>query len=149
MNVDIACRVARRKISLRRVKRSARKILGLIDERDAELSLALVANGEIAKLNRKYRHKRKPTDVLSFPADDTSAGPHRLLGDVVISVDRAEEQAKAGGWTLEEEIDRLLIHGILHLLGYDHERSKKEARVMRAMERKISLALCGKKSPAL
>jgi probable rRNA maturation factor len=149
MNVDIVCRVDRRKISLRRVKRSARKILGLIDERDAELSLALVANGEIAKLNRKYRHKRKPTDVLSFPADDTSAGPHRLLGDVVISVDRAEEQAKAGGWTLEEEIDRLLIHGILHLLGYDHERSKKEARVMRAMERKISLALCGKKSPAL
>jgi probable rRNA maturation factor len=149
MNVDIVCRVARRKISLRGVKRSARKILGLIDERDAELSLAFVANGEIAKLNRKYRSQPKPTDVLSFPAGDTSTGRHRLLGDVVISVDRAEEQAKAGGWTLQEEIDRLLIHGILHLLGYDHARSRKEAQVMRALERKISLALCGKESPAL
>jgi probable rRNA maturation factor len=149
MNVDIVCRVARRKISLRRVKRSARKILGLIDERDAELSLAFVANREIEKLNRKYRNQPKPTDVLSFPAGDTLAGRHRLLGDVVISVDRAEEQAKAGGWTLKEEIDRLLIHGILHLSGYDHERSKKDAQIMRAMERKISLALCGKKSPAL
>ena len=73
----------------------------------------------------------------------------RLLGDVVISVDRAEEQAKAGGWTLNEEIDRLLIHGILHLLGYDHERSKKQAQVMRALERKITRALCGKKAAAL
>jgi probable rRNA maturation factor len=131
------------------VKRSARKILGLIDERDAELSLAFVANGEIAKLNRKYRHKWKPTDVLSFPADHKLAGRHRMLGDVVISVDRAEEQAKAGGWSLQDEIDRLLIHGILHLLGYDHARSRKEAQVMRALERKISLALCGKESPAL
>lgn len=149
MNVDIVYRVARRKISLRRVKRSARKILGLIDERDAELSLAFVANGEIAKLNQKYRNQPKPTDVLSFPADNIFSGRERLLGDVVISVDRAKEQAKAGGWTLNEEIDRLLIHGILHLLGYDHEGSKKEARVMRALERKISLALCGKKSPTL
>jgi len=131
------------------VKQSARKILGLIDERDAELSLAFVANGEIAKLNRKYRHEPEPTDVLSSTEDNIFTGRERFLGDVVISVDKAEEQAKAGGWTLEEEIDRLLIHGILHLLGYDHERSKKEARVMFAMERKISLALCGKKSPAL
>jgi probable rRNA maturation factor len=85
--------------------------------------------------------------VLSFPADDYPDG--RFLGDVVISVEKAEEQAKDGGWTLDEEIDRLLIHGILHLLGYDHEKSRKEAEIMRALERKLARALCGKKTSAL
>jgi probable rRNA maturation factor len=149
MSVDIVSRVPGRKIPLPQVKQSAQKILALVNERQAELSLALVENGEIARLNRKYRQQRKPTDVLSFPAEPAPNGRSRLLGDVVISVERAEEQAKAGGWTLKEEIDRLLIHGILHLLGYDHERSKKDARIMRALERKISRALCGKKARAL
>ena len=149
MSVEIICRVAGKKISLPKVKRNARKILALVKERDAELSLAFVANREIERLNRKYRNQPNPTDVLSFPADGILEGKQRLLGDVVISVDRAEEQAKAGGWTLNEEIDRLLIHGILHLLGYDHERSKKQAQVMRALERKITRALCGKKAAAL
>jgi rRNA maturation RNase YbeY len=149
MSVEIVCRAAGKKISLPRVKRNARKILALVKEQDAELSLAFVADREIAKLNRKYRNQPRPTDVLSFPAERVFAGPQRLLGDVVISVERAEAQAKAGGWTLNEEIDRLLIHGVLHLLGYDHERSKKEARLMRAQERKLSLALCGTKAAAL
>lgn len=149
MAVDIVSRAAGRKISLPRVKRTAEKILGLLDEQKAELSLALVENGEIAELNKKYRRKPKPTDVLSFAPDGSPAGRPRLLGDVVISVDKAAEQAQAGGWTLDQEIDRLLIHGILHLLGYDHERSRKEAGVMRALERKISRALCGNKAAAL
>ena len=149
MSVDLLQRKKVRKVPLRGMKRTAQKILSLLKQERTELSVALVGDREIEKLNRKYRHKSKPTDVLSFPAGDTLAGRHRLLGDVVISVDRAEEQAKSGGWTLNEEIDRLLIHGILHLLGYDHEGSKKEARVMRALERKISLALCRKNSPAL
>src|SRR5439155_13474175 len=134
---------------LRRIKRTAEKILAFVDEEENELSLALVDNGTIAKLNRRYRKKPKPTDVLSFPAERAANGGPKLLGDVVISVEKARAQAKAGGWTLAEEIDRLLIHGILHLLGYDHERSRKEARVMRALEKKISRALCGKSGAAL
>lgn len=149
MSVDLLQKKRGRKLPLRRMKRTAQKILSLLKQERTELSVALVGDREIEKLNRKYRNQPKPTDVLSFPADNIFAGRERLLGDVVISVDKAKEQAKAGGWTLNEEIDRLLIHGILHLLGYDHEGSKKEARVMRALERKISLALCGKKSPAL
>jgi probable rRNA maturation factor len=151
MSVDVVCRVAARKLSLRRLKQTAQKILALVDQPQSELSLALVGNREIQRLNRQYRHKPKPTDVLSFPADDIDAklADRKLLGDIVISVPRAKEQAKAGGWTLAEEIDRLLIHGILHLLGYDHERSKKEAHIMRALEGKISRALCGKKAAAL
>jgi probable rRNA maturation factor len=128
---------------------TAQKILASLKQNRAELSVALITNREIAKLNRKYRRHPKPTDVLSFPVGALPEGQMRLLGDVVISVERAEEQAKACGWTLDQEIDRLLIHGILHLLGYDHERSKKEAQVMRALERKISRTLCGNKAAAL
>jgi probable rRNA maturation factor len=149
MSVDIVSRVRGRKLPLRRIKRTAEKILAFVDETHNELSLALVDNDAIAKLNKKYRNKHKPTDVLSFPAESAANGGPRLLGDVVISIDKACEQAQAGGWTLAEEIDRLLIHGVLHLLGYDHERSPKEARIMRALEKKISRALCGKRPAAL
>jgi probable rRNA maturation factor len=149
MSVDIVSRVRGRKLPLRRIKRTAEKILAFVDETHNELSLALVDNDAIAKLNKKYRNKHKPTDVLSFPAESAANGGPRLLGDVVISIDKAREQAQAGGWTLAEEIDRLLIHGVLHLLGYDHERSPKEARIMRALEKKISHALCGKRPAAL
>jgi len=118
---------------------------------EAEVGCLLVTDRRIRALNRRYRGEDSPTDVLAFPQGEGGGPPGHpgLLGDVVISVERAEEQAKAGGWTLDEEIDRLLIHGILHLLGYDHERSRKEALVMRSMERKISRALCGKKAAAL
>jgi probable rRNA maturation factor len=149
MSVDIVSHVRGRKLPLRRIKRTAQRILAFIDQSDSELSLAFVDNGAIRKLNRKYRRKPKATDVLSFSAENHANGGPRLLGDVVISIDQAREQAKTGGWTLAEEIERLLIHGILHLLGYDHERSRKEAAIMRALEKKISRALCGKSGAAL
>ena len=149
MSVDIVSRVRGRKPPLRRIQRTAEKILHFVDESESELSLALVDDAAIAKLNKKYRRKPKATDVLSFPAEGAANGGPRLLGDVVISIDKARAQAKTGGWTLSQEIDRLLIHGILHLLGYDHERSPKDARVMRALEKKISRAICGKRGSAL
>ena len=141
MTVDVLKRVAGRKVSAANVKRTAQKILRLVGQNNAELSLALVGNDEIRELNRKYRNKPAPTDVLSFPADE-SAGLHaRLLGDVIISVEQAEVQARRARRTLEAEVEWLLIHGILHLLGYDHERSAKEAKIMRALEKKITRAL--------
>jgi probable rRNA maturation factor len=149
MSVDIVSRVRGRKLPLRRIKHTAEKILDFVDESESELSLAFVGNAAIAKLNKKYRRKSKATDVLSFPAESAANGGPGLLGDVVISVDKARNQAQAGGWTLAQEIDRLLIHGIVHLLGYDHERSSKDARVMRALEKKIAHAVCGKRGAAL
>lgn len=149
MSVDVVSRVRGRKLPLRRIKRTAEKILHYLDQAESELSLAFVGNTAIAKLNKKYRRKAKATDVLSFPAERAANGGPTLLGDVVISIDKAREQAQAGGWTLAAEIDRLLIHGIVHLLGYDHERSPKDARVMRALEKKITRAVCGKRGAAL
>lgn len=101
----------------------------------------MVKNREIQELNAKYRNRNEPTDVLSFPSQGILPPGVQILGDVVISVEQAEKQAGRRK-ALEEEIERLLIHGILHLLGYDHERSRREARIMRGMERKISRMLC-------
>ena len=141
MTVDVLKRVADGRVSAAKIKRTAEKILLLLDRKSVELSLALVDNEEIRELNRRYRNKPTPTDVLSFPADEPVNPRAPLLGDVVISVEQAAIQASRAHRTLEAEIDWLLIHGILHLLGYDHERSAQEARIMRALEKKITRAL--------
>ncbi len=92
----------------------------------SELSIALVDDAEIQLLNRDYRAKDQPTDVLAFPMD----GSEGLLGDVVISLETAIRQAREHGVTPACEVRTLLVHGFLHLLGYDHERSAKDARSM-------------------
>lgn len=94
---------------------------------------------EIHSLNRQYRAKDKTTDVLSFPLADEVCP--NLLGDVVISVDTATRQARRRGHSLREETQTLLIHGMLHLLGYDHEVSRSEAIRMRKKEREIKAIL--------
>jgi probable rRNA maturation factor len=142
MPVELTRRGAGKKYPARTAKNVAVEILRLLKLERAELSLALVGNREIRKLNARYRKKDYATDVLSFGAAERFPGPVPLLGDVVISVDKAQAQAKAGGRTLEEELTALLIHGILHLLGYDHERSARAARVMQSLERKVYRALC-------
>lgn len=101
-----------------------------------EISLSLLTTAEIKKLNKVYRRKDKVTDVLSF-----SLAERELLGEVLICVDQASKQAKARGHNLTKEIQILTIHGILHLLGYDHEASqlawqkqlKMEANILKKM----------------
>ncbi len=143
MNVEIARRGAGRKYPLRGIKKTAIGILRLLKQERVEVSLVLVGNREIRKLNALFRKKDYPTDVLSFPAAKNLPGRLRPLGDVVISVDKARAQAKERGRPLREEVITLLIHGIVHLLGYDHERSAREARVMRRLESRIFRSLCG------
>jgi probable rRNA maturation factor len=98
-----------------------------------------VPDPTIQALNRQYRGKDKPTDVLSFPLAD-ELQPF-LLGEVVISTETAARQAERHGHTLREELQILLIHGILHLLGYDHEVSRGEAARMRRKEREVKAEL--------
>jgi len=109
---------------------------------DAELSVALVADDEIADLNVRHRGRPGPTDVLSFSLregehTDRSGG---MLGDVVIAVTVAHRQAREIGHDLDEELLRLLIHGVLHLLGFDHEEAD-EARAMQSRERELRAAI--------
>ncbi len=120
------------------LRRRARGVLAALELPRAELSLALVADDAIAALNEEHRGKRGPTDVLSF---SLALGPHAehraaLLGDVVIAVGVAARQAERIGSSLDDELLRLLIHGVLHLLGFDHEQPR-EARAMRAREREL------------
>ena len=97
-----------------------------------EISISLLSPVEIKKLNKVYRHKDKVTDVLSF-----TLGQDNLLGEVLLCVAQAKKQAKASGHSLKREIQILTIHGILHLLGYDHERSEKEYLKQTKMETDI------------
>jgi rRNA maturation RNase YbeY len=98
---------------LRRVLRAAAQALRV----RGELALVLAGDGLLRRLNRDYRGKDKATDVLSFPGEGGEAG----LGDIVISVARAERNARGLGRTLAQELDVLALHGFLHVLGYDHE----------------------------
>ncbi len=92
------------------------------------VTVVFVSDRHMRQLNRQWRGKQGTTDVLSFPAgDDTFNNPDgALLGDVVISVEQAARQAKENGLTLDQEIAQLILHGLLHLCGYDHETDKGE-----------------------
>src|SRR5271169_5212713 len=118
---------------------------------DCELSLTLTSDRAIRKLNREYRGIDAPTDVLSFsqieqagaPPDPRSVKnrPGLPVGDVVISIDTALRQAREYRVTPSSRLRRLLVHGFLHLIGYDHERSPSDARRMFARERKLAAAM--------
>ena len=108
-----------------------------------ELSIAIVDIEEMTELNRRYRDTEGPTDVLSFECDEpcavVGADEPVMLGDVVIAPEIAEAQAAEYGHTVEEELNLLLVHGVLHLLGYDHGEDA-EAAVMQERERALLLA---------
>jgi probable rRNA maturation factor len=124
------------------LRKIAETLLRAVKQSRAELSIALVGDREMRPLNTKYRKKRKTTDVLSFFIDDQPPAGVPILGDVVISVEQARRQAQERGKTLKSEMVTLLIHGILHLLGYDHEKSPRQARIMFAYEQKLYAHLC-------
>lgn len=133
-----------RGLSRRRLSSYAQRLLEALGRGDAELSLWLVDDARGAELNRRFRGLADATDVLSFPLLEGAHARHRgaLLGDVVIALGVARRQARAHDLTLEAECRRLLIHGVLHLLGYDHARPA-EARVMQAKERALWRKLAG------
>jgi rRNA maturation RNase YbeY len=110
----------------------------------SELSIVLADDPEISALNARFRRRKGPTDVLSFSLLEGEHADYRgaLLGDVVIGIEAAARQARARRRSLDDEVARLLIHGTLHLLGYDHERSE-QARQMRAEERRLWQAVKG------
>ena len=116
-----------------------RNILISLKCKEKEISILLADDRKMRKLNNQYRGQDRTTDVLSFPqneGEEEGLNPH-LLGDVVISTVTARKQAIQHELSLEEELILLLTHGILHLLGYDHERSDEEARHMRKKTREL------------
>jgi len=105
-----------------------------LDCPDGELSIVIVDDARIADLNQTYLQHSGPTNVISFPmreGDFSEINPH-VLGDVVISADTCAREAEEAGIATEARLDQLLIHGILHLFGYDHVHSESDARTMEA-----------------
>ncbi len=124
------------------VERAAGESLRILDEDGSELSVALVDDATMQDLNATWRGKDRTTDVLAFAQREGEApGDSELLGDVVISIPTAERQAGERGHPVDHEIRELLVHGILHLLGYDHERSPVEAERMFARQREVLVAI--------
>jgi len=114
-------------------------LLNALGHPEGELSIVLVDDPQIAEMNRAFLNRKGPTNVLAFPMRAgrfANLSPH-LLGDVVISGDTACREAAAAGLGLEERLTQLLVHGLLHLCGYDHERDAAEARRMAARSRRL------------
>jgi rRNA maturation RNase YbeY len=142
MPVAYSCRAPHGAVWNRYLATRARQVLRALGVHRAELSLSLVADEEMHGLNRRYRGKDKPTDVLSFPLH-TPPIPSEVasLGDVVISIDTAALAAAERRRPLAACLDELVIHGILHLLGYDHEVSAAEERRMARKAREVRTAI--------
>lgn len=137
MCISIQCRLKSTSVRDAALRRVTGKLLRLLDEAEAELCVALVGDTKMRRLNRTYRNKDRTTDVLAFAYREVTSEVAPLLGDVVISIPAARRQAKACSHSLDEEILRLLIHGVLHLAGYDHERSSQQARRMQQKETEL------------
>lgn len=137
MPVVVGMRLTRKKLRLVPLGHLANRILQSIGEREALLSLEIVGDDRMRRLNRTFRHRDKTTDVLAFATREGPGPPSTLLGDVVISLPQAVRQARRHQRGVDHELVVLLIHGILHLCGYDHERSEPEARRMARRERAI------------
>lgn len=110
---------------------------------DKELSILFTDDTGIARLNRQYLGRKGPTNVLAFPMTPSETPPFDspMLGDIVISTETAQKEATQTGEPIERTIDRLMIHGLLHLLGYDHEASPAEAYRMEKEEERLAAIL--------
>lgn len=118
------------------------RVLSAVGESRSELSLELIGERRMRRLNREYRKKDRPTDVLAFPIRE-AVMPRgmrpvtQMLGDVVISLPTAVRQAREARRSIDDELAMLLVHGVLHLCGYDHERNQREAARMARRERAL------------
>ena len=116
------------------------KVMDHLGCQNTEVSILLTRDKDIRLLNKEFRSIDQPTDVLSFPQNQDEDPPipgEKILGDIAVSLDTAQTQANEHGLVLKEEIVLLLIHGILHLLGYDHEASEQEDQKMRSKTREL------------
>ena len=124
-------------VDLQRVRAVAMWVLDLEDRREIGLSLTLVGDERMATLHEKYMGISGPTDVLAFPLDD-GIGPLEILGEVVVSVETAQREARERGLSLEREVLLYVVHGTLHLLGYDDHEPEERARMHARQEEHLA-----------
>jgi probable rRNA maturation factor len=140
--IEVVNRQRKVPIDVDRWQAFSTKVLRALPTAVAGVTVAFVSDRAMRELNRLWRHKRETTDVLSFPADQNEFEKMdgSQLGDVVISVEQAARQAKENHLTLEQEIAQLILHGTLHLCGYDHATDKGEMnRLELRLRRKLGI----------
>lgn len=133
--IDLRADIRIPDLSLKQLEKTAQTLLDASGHGSDRLSILLTGDAHIRELNRTHRGKDKPTDVLSFPAAQNA-----FLGDIAISVETARRQAADYDAPLQNEMQRLLIHGILHLQGHDHHEAR-EREAMEAEERRLAAAI--------
>lgn len=141
-NINIQCELNGFPLQLQKLKNLSNWLLGKLGVADHEVSIVLVDDDQIQLINRQYRNKNAPTNVLSFPFNEgadrsISQVPVKELGDIFISLDTAQREAKEFNQTFQQRMTWLLIHGMLHLQGYDHEKSVKDEQLMYAKEQEL------------
>jgi probable rRNA maturation factor len=144
MTILIENRQKKITLNRRQIRSSLVRLLKRLGLEDRELSLLLVDNEEIQEFNRLYLGRDYPTNVISFAMSEGAYGDvnPQLLGDIIISVEKAMSEGETSGASLKESLDFLMIHGLLHLLGYDHESGDiQEARRMQNKENELFLYL--------
>ena len=133
--IEVVSRQRGKKIDREKWLDFAVEALDAIGKHGSSVTIAFVSDKSIHKLNREFRNVDRPTDVLSFPAEEETN-----LGDIAISVETAAAQAKENGLTFEAEIAQLILHGLLHLSGYDHETDNGEMnRLELRLRRKLGI----------
>jgi probable rRNA maturation factor len=140
MSISIENRQKKFRPDLRRLRRSLSKLLVNEGCPEGDISLLLLNDEQIREINRTYLQRDRPTNVISFAMQDGEYGTvnPQVLGDVIISVETASRDAAAAGIDLMDELEFLLIHGLLHLLGYEHEEtSLQERKRMQSREREL------------
>lgn len=122
------------KVDKKALKGLTENLLASSGLQDRDLSILLVDNGQIRAYNAQFFGRDRPTNVISFSYID--GPPHEVVGDIIVSVERAREEAEAAGVPFFERLCALIIHGFVHVLGFDHEKDPREARRMRYRENK-------------
>jgi rRNA maturation RNase YbeY len=144
IRIDVFCEeinLPYKNIGKNKIKTVASTAAEMLELKDASITIVMTSDRYIRKINNEFRGHDEPTDVISFsnrdnpfPAvDDTS----EEIGDIYISIDRADRQSQEYRVTLQDELKRLIVHGILHLVGYDHERSDEDEEIMLRKEEEI------------
>ncbi len=149
MKIQIENKQTKIKIQRRKIRSTVLKLLKIMDCANKELSISFVDDNTIKQLNNHYLQRNHSTNVLSFSLQEGEYGnvnPH-ILGDIVISTETAQRDAAKGDLSLSEEIDFLIIHGLLHLLGFNHENTTKaQTTKMQMKERELFVILNSGKS---
>jgi probable rRNA maturation factor len=140
MDVTVVNRQRKHAVGRERLGRFVRRVANEVRTDGRAVTLCLVSDRSMRELNRRFRGKDVPTDVLSFPAGEAPVEDEPHLGDIVIAVPVAARQARERGHTLARELELLALHGFLHLAGYDHET---DGGTMRRLERRVARRLLG------